>query len=188
MTLAEIIISCFLLLMFMGACYSLFTRAIHTIRMGDERTTMLAKARNTIYLLTREFREAEELYLPDSSEITDTSTGSPITESFVALRKSTEILTILYNWNNYSIEKILYDPDFDPYDSGTWKELDRKVIASGFVYMRFSWIAPTDVWNNPPAPWINPIPQFVQISIKTKADPGSPESEIALSTKVFMRR
>jgi hypothetical protein len=187
MTLPEILISCFLLLLFMGACYSLYNRALLTFRMGDQSTTCLARARNAMHFIAGEVRDSQDLCRPFSYQITAATAANPVTSSYIIMRTPSGGVNIRFDEATNTIEKVVYAPGFDPDQPSTWVIKERNTVARGIEYLTFTWVAPENVWQTSPTPWCSPMPQFMQISLKTTTDPGASESATALTTKVLMR-
>lgn len=178
MTLAETLIACSLLLVFMGACYSLFQQALRTFHFGDERASTLSRLRTTLDFLSREIRDSDQLYSPKSSDIT---AGTSLRSESIIIRVSSDVYEYIYDQQLSTVTQIYFEPGYDPDQQATQREAGRRVIGRDFSYLLFT-------WEKPPDPWTTPIPQFVKISLGVKEDPNFPGSGMALSTKVMMRK
>jgi hypothetical protein len=190
MTLAEILVACFLLLLFMGACVSLITRALRTFRQGDERAALLAQVRTSTYLMTREIREGRELILPFSHDIT--SSGTTYSSGFISFYYANAVLSYSYDPDRHAIQRALYDPaTCNPNDLTAWVVTEKKTVAKNIAYLTFAWedrVPPQDMLT-PSNGGTDPLsPQMVKISIKAVDNPEFPGSGFSVWTKIRMRR
>lgn len=159
MTLAEMMVSCSLLIVFLGACYTLFTKAIVMSRMsdrGDDRTLKLAEVRDIIYILSRDIRECEALVLPDSSVISNSA--APYSSDSISIflpdiniddsplppfdATKLKIVTYRYDPGTHNIEKLVYNPntasslDFVSFPLN-WTQVSQDPSNAGVILTRF---------------------------------------------------
>jgi hypothetical protein len=193
MSLAEVLIACFLLLLFMGACVMLFTRALRTFRQGDERTVLLNQARLSGYRLTKAVRECSDIIQPLSSEIAHA--GTSYQTNFIVLLGAPGcrgyFANYRYNRENQTIERLLYNPSPEFDNPSLWVLMDTSVMARNIETLTFTWedrTPPQDYLAIAGSPTDTLAPQMVKITIKTLDNREQPGSGMLIWTKVRMRR
>ncbi|MDQ7824538.1 MAG: hypothetical protein RDV48_17175 [Candidatus Eremiobacteraeota bacterium] len=193
-SLAEVLIACLLLLLFMGACYTLVTRALRTFRGSDERLYLLTQVRIVSYALTKDIRGGEEIVVPRPSLISMNET--PLTTSVLTLRivQNGMIYAVSYSHDmaRQSVVRSLYDySTFNAELPETWVALESKDIGKKIELLTFTWedrVQPQDpsIITNPA---LNPLsPHTVRFAMKSLDAPGYQGSGMYLWSKVRMRQ
>jgi prepilin-type N-terminal cleavage/methylation domain-containing protein len=201
MTLIEILVVCSILLVFMGACYSLLVRGVRTFRGGEQRTSMLSEVRMAMNYFTRDFREGAELLFPLPSDISGSREpySSPMV---VILRKDSMAVSYYLDGSTGSIMKATYIPDIATFDRYlTWigsqdnwvlstdEAPNPRVIGKNMESLTFSWEDVIPPQDKNADTTLNTVysPQVIKFSLKAKDDPDAAGSGMAIWSKMRLR-
>jgi len=191
MTLVEILIACFILLLFMGACYSLLTRGFRTMRTGDTSTSMLSEVRTTMNFLTRELREGEELLYPLPSDIS--GSHNIYTSKVVSILKATNPVSYILDEGTGTVQKAIYNPinilSEDDWNPTRWTLQSSRVIGKNMESLVFWWETRIPVQDGVTGPSAADLlaPQVVGYRLKARDDPEHPGSGMEIWSTVRMR-
>jgi len=190
-SLAEVLIACSILLVFMGACYSLVTRALQTFRMSDERIDSMTTVRIFCNMFSRDIRKGTEVILPRPDAITASSQA--VTDVRISMITNGVFMSYVFDQNESAVIQTIYEPN--PCDADhpeNWIVNTTKKVAKSIYSCSFSWedrIYPQDSDEIVSNPSLLPIsPQVVKVTIKCTDANGVPGSGMYLWTKVRMRR
>ncbi len=191
MTLAEVLIACSILIVFMGACYSLVTRALRTFRMSDERIDSMTTVRIFCNMFTRDIRAGTELILPKPDSITDSNQA--VTDGRISMMAGDRFMSYVFDQNESAVTQTIYEPTpCDPDHPESWIVQSTKKVAKRVSSCTFTWedrIYPQDSDVAVPNPSLLPLsPQVVKVTIKGTDADGVQGSGMFLWTKVRMRR
>lgn len=190
-SLAEVLIACSILLVFMGACYSLVARALQTFRMSDERIDSMTTVRIFCNMFSRDIRSGTELILPKPDSITESNQA--VTDSRISMMTGGRFVSYVFDQNESAVIQTIYEPNpCDPDHPESWVVNTTKKVAKSVYSCNFTWedrIYPQDPDETVTNPSLLPMsPQVVKVAIKCIDANGVPGSGMYLWTKVRMRR
>jgi len=190
-SLAEVLIACSILIVFMGACYSLVTRALQTFRMSDERIDSMTTVRIFCNMFSKDIRRGTELILPKPDAITDSSSST--NDVRISMMSDGRFMSYVFDQNESAIVQTIYEPTpCDPDHPENWVVNTTKKVAKRISSCTFTWedrIYPQDPDITVANPSSLPIsPQVVKVAIKSADANSVPGSGMALWTKIRMRR
>jgi hypothetical protein len=190
-SLAEVLIACSILIVFMGACYSLVTRALQTFRMSDERIDSMTTVRIFCNMFSKDIRSGTELILPKPDAITDSSSST--NDVRISMMSSGRFMSYVFDQNESAIVQTIYEPTpCDPDHPENWVVNTTKKVAKRISSCTFTWedrIYPQDPDVTVTNPSSLPIsPQVVKVAIKSADANGVSGSGMGLWTKIRMRR
>ncbi len=144
MTLVEILIAMAIFSLFLYALCNCVVVGYHSYTIGTREASLFRSASIGMDLMARELRQCKGIYFPDSAIL---SAGYfPVKNSSAPLvikryePSASALLPVAFtlDTSTHRVERLIYDPAFEPASPSTWSVTERRVIAESVQSLSFT--------------------------------------------------